>query len=437
VEPRILSPDQFLLTTLVFKLALMALLATMLVRFRRFRHILIFERRDFQDRLILSLALGVPLTFGVAARILLRYYAADLTLEGAFLVGLVAGPYSGAIVGGLTSVPALIAGEWGALPFAVGCGFAGGGLRELCPKEAIWYFSPFVFSAVPRRIWQMARRLQVDWQIILVVAPIGLELIRQAVGTRFGDRLFFLAAPSPTFFVLVLVATVLCVATPIKIWNNARIEHRLHEQEKLLLAAKISALASQINPHFLFNTLTSISSLIRSQPETARMVVHRLSALLRRRLRDPNHFVTLREEIEAVQDYLDIETIRFGPQLRVRMEIDEATLDVQVPSMILQPLIENCIKHGLSRKVGGGTITICTRPSDEGAVVQVSDDGLGMSEDRLETAFSDGIGLNNVNERLRVIYGARSSLRLSSTIGRGTTVQLEIPDGVAEERASA
>jgi len=87
VEPRILSPDQFLLTTLVFKLAVMALLATMLVRFRRFRHILIFERRDFQDRLILSLSLGVPLTFGIASRILLHYYAADLTLEGAFLAG--------------------------------------------------------------------------------------------------------------------------------------------------------------------------------------------------------------------------------------------------------------------------------------------------------------------------------------------------------------
>src|SRR5262245_7729198 len=191
VEPRILSPDQFLLTTLVFKLALMALLATMLVRFRRFRHILIFERRHFQDRLILSLALGVPLTFGVASRILLRYYAADLTLEGAFLVGIVAGPYSGAIVGGLTAVPALIAGEWGALPFAVGCGFAGGGLRELCPKEAIWHFSPFVFSALPRRIWQMARSLQVDWQIVLLLAPIGLELIRQAVGGRFGTHRLF------------------------------------------------------------------------------------------------------------------------------------------------------------------------------------------------------------------------------------------------------
>src|SRR4030095_12873974 len=145
----------------------------MLVRFRRFRHILIFERRAFPDRLILSLALGAPLTLGVASRILLRYDAADLTLEGSFLVGLIAGPYAGAMVGALTAVPAMIASEWGALPFAVGCGFAGGGLRELCPKEAIWHFSPFAFPALPRRIWNMLRRFQVDWQFVLVLAPIA------------------------------------------------------------------------------------------------------------------------------------------------------------------------------------------------------------------------------------------------------------------------
>jgi two-component system LytT family sensor kinase len=438
VEPQPLSQGQFLLVTLVFKVAIVAALATMLVRFRRFRQILIFERRALPDRLILSLSIGGPLTLGVASRILLHYYAADLTLEGAFLVGLIAGPYSGAIVGGLESVPALIAGEFGALPFAVGCGFAGGGLRELCPKEAIWHFSPFVFQHLPRRLWQMVRNLHVDWQIILVLAPIGLELVRQAVGARFGvHRLYYLDSPSAISFALVLLGTVLCVATPIKIWNNARIEHRLHEQEKLLLAAKISALASQINPHFLFNTLTSISSLIRSQPETARMVVHRLSALLRRRLRDPNHFVTLREEVEALQEYLDIETIRFGPQLRVAMNLDETTLDVPVPSMILQPLVENCIKHGLSRKVGGGTVSVRATPLADGALIEVSDDGLGMSEERLETALSDGIGLSNVNERLRVIYGVRSALRITSQLGRGTRIALEIPMLDDEERASA
>src|SRR5262245_14973286 len=409
----------------------------MLVRYRRFRHILIFERRGWPDRLTFALGLGIPLAAGVASRLLLNYNAADLTLEGSFLAGLIAGPYAGATVGAMVGFAPLFNREWIALPFAVGCGFAGGGLRELCPKEAIWHVSPFVFTSLHRRAWAMVRTLQVDWQVVLLLAPIALEALGLALGARWSGHLFVLAPTSARTTVFVFLATVLCVATPIKIWNNARIEHRLHEQEKLLLAAKISALASQINPHFLFNTLTSISSLIRSQPETARMVVHRLSALLRRRLRDPNHFVSLREEIEAVQDYLDIETIRFGPQLRVRMEIDEATLDVQVPSMILQPLVENCIKHGLSRKVGGGTITICSRPRDEGAVVQVSDDGLGMSEERLDTAFSDGIGLSNVNERLRVIYGARSSLTLSSTIGRGTTVQLQIPDTIAEERASA
>jgi two-component system LytT family sensor kinase len=435
-EPKFLSAGQFLLTTLVVKLAAMAALATMLARYRRFRHILIFEQRNWPDRLVFALGLAVPFTAGVAARVLLNYDAADLTLEGALLAGLIAGPYTGAIVGLSMSLPALAVGEYGAPFFAVGCGFAGGGLRELCPKEAIWHFSPFVFSALPRRIWNMVRRVQVDWQIVLVLAPIGLELIRQAVGTRFEGRLFVLDAPSPWLFALVLVATVLSVATPIKIWNNARIEHRLVEQENLLLSAKIAALASQINPHFLFNTLTSISSLIRSQPETARMVVHRLSALLRRRLRDPNHFVTLREEIEAVDEYLDIEQIRFGPQLRVRKEVDERALDVLVPSMILQPLIENCIKHGLSRKVGGGTITLRISRLDGAARVEIRDDGLGMSDERRETAFSDGIGLSNVSERLRVIYGARSTLQLTSVIGQGTAVAFEIPD-IAEERASA
>jgi two-component system LytT family sensor kinase len=142
---RFLSADQFLLTTLIVKLAVMAVLATMLVRYRRFRHILIFERRVWLDRLVFTLALGIPLMAGVAARLLLNYKAADLSLEGAFLAGLIAGPYAGALVGVLVGIPAGIAGEVIALPFAVGCGFAGGGLREACPKETIWRFSPFVF----------------------------------------------------------------------------------------------------------------------------------------------------------------------------------------------------------------------------------------------------------------------------------------------------
>ena len=273
-EPLILSAEQFLLTTLIVKLAVMAVLATMLARYRRFRHILIFERRAWPDRLVFIAAIAIPLMAGVTARLLLNYNAADLTLEGAFLAGLIAGPYSGAIVGALVATPALVAGEFIAILFAVGCGFAGGGLREACPKEAIWQFTPFVFVDLGKHLWQTVRKAAINWQLVLLMAPVALELLRQALGTRFGvHRLFYLGSPSPWMTLLVVLASVLAVATPIKIWNSARIEHRLQEQEKLLLAAKVEALKSQINPHFLFNTLASISSLVRSQPDTARMLI--------------------------------------------------------------------------------------------------------------------------------------------------------------------
>jgi two-component system LytT family sensor kinase len=434
-----LTAEQILLTTLVVKLAVMAALATMLVRYRRFRHILIFERRAWPDRLVFALSLGIPLAAGVVSRLLLHYDAADLTLEGSFLAGLIAGPYAGATVGLMVGIPPLVNGEWGALPFAVGCGFAGGGLRELCPKEAIWHFSPFVLTSLPRRAWKMLRSVQVDWQVVLLLAPIALELLRQGMGARWHHRLFYPAPPTSLSWMLMVVvlATVLAVATPIKIWNNARIEHRLQEQEKLLLAAKIEALANQINPHFLFNTLTSISSLIRTQPETARMLITKLSGLLRRLLRSTDHFVTLREELESIDEYLDIEVVRFGPQLRVTKEISADTLNVIVPSMILQPLVENSIKHGLARKVGEGRITIRSVLRDGHAIIEVIDDGLGMTVERLERALGDGIGLSNVNERLQTIYGANCQLKLRSVPGEGTCASIEIPELMIPERVIA
>jgi two-component system LytT family sensor kinase len=437
-EPRILSPDQFLLTTLIVKLAVIAVLATMVARYRRFRHILIFERRGWTDRLVFTLSIGIPLMAGVTARLLLGYKAADLTLEGAFLAGLIAGPYTGALVGLMVASPALLAGELIALPFAVGCGFAGGGLREACPKEAIWEFTPFVFVDLYKHVWRSVRKVELNWQIVLLLAPVALELLRQALGTRFGEqRLFFLASPTPAMMLLVVIASVLCVAAPIKIWNSARIEHRLQEQETLLLAAKIEALKSQINPHFLFNTLTSIASLIRSQPDTARMLIVKLSGLLRRLLRSHEHFVSLREELESIDEYLDIEVVRFGPKLAVRKEISPDTLDVIVPSKILQPLVENSIKHGLSRKMGAGAITIRSRRENGRVMIAVEDDGMGFLLERLDQPMSSGIGLANVRERLRVIYGAAYLLKLRSEPGKGTRAEIEVPELVTREQITA
>ena len=355
MEPRILTPEQFLLTLLV-KLAAMAVLATMLARFRRFRHILIFERRGWVDRLVFTLSLGVPLMAGVTSRVILKYDAADLTLEGAFLAGLhrrsvhrrarrpAGRNASRSSPASSSRCPSPSA---AALP-AAACARRARRKRSGSSRRSS-------SSTCRKHVWQMLRKLEPNWQLVLLLAPVALELLRQALGTRFGaERLFYLGSPSPWMTLVVVLATVVAVATPIKIWNSARIEHRLQEQEKLLLAAKIEALKSQINPHFLFNTLTSISSLIRSQPDTARTLIIKLSALLRRLLRSHQHFVTLREELESIDEYLDIEVVRFGPKLRVRKDIGPDTLDIVVPSMILQPLVENSIKHGLARKVGPG-----------------------------------------------------------------------------------
>jgi two-component system LytT family sensor kinase len=433
-----LTEERFVLVTLVVTVAVAAVLATMLVRFRWFRRILLTERRDWPERLVFAAGLGVPLTAGVAVRLLFDFHPADLTLPGSFLAGLIAGPYAGALVGGAVALPALLAGEYGALPFAVGCGFAGGGLREICPKNEIWRFSPFFVTSLHRTAWRLLRRMSIDWQIILVTAPVGLELLRQAIGHKFGThRLHYMEPNTWWLWILVPLATVLAVAIPIKIWNNARIEHRLAEQEQLLMAARVEALANQINPHFLFNTLTSISSLIRSQPETARMLIVKLSGLLRRLLRGQEHFVTLREELAAVDEYLDIERVRFGPSLVVQKDLDEQSLDVMVPSLILQPLVENSIKHGLSRKVGEGRISIRASRQNGHTVIEVMDNGIGMVAPAQGPPDGPGIGLRNVNERLRVIYGAGYQVRLTSTQGQGTSVRIEIPEIAVPEPAGA
>ena len=432
------------------KLAVVAVLATMLVRFPWFRRILLTEKRDWPERLVFAASLGVPLTAGVLARLLLNYEAADLTLSGSFLAGLLAGPYAGAIVGSMTGIPAMLAGEWIALPFAIGCGFAGGGLREICPKEAIWHFSPLFFTDLHRYVWRLVRRLQIDWVVLMLAAPISLELLRQWLGHRFGAHLLsqpdercrhgVARAAAAWLLGLVVFATVLGVAIPIKIWNSARIEHRLQEQEKLLLAARVAALASQINPHFLFNTLTSISSLIRSQPETARTLIVKLSGLLRRLLRSQEHFVTLREELEAIDEYLDIEAVRFGPKLTIEKSIDPASLDVVVPSMLLQPLVENSIKHGLSPKIGEGRILIRSTRRDGHSIIDIIDNGVGVTHghDRArQLTPGSGIGLQNVNERLRVIYGANYQLQLDSVPGEGTCARIVIPELVVPAKIPA
>ena len=437
-----LNAQQLLLVTLIVRIAVVSLLAVMVVRYHRFRDLLIHERRGWPMKVFFAFTFGLLLTAGVTARLLLRYHGLDITLEGAFLAGLVTGPWGGALVGAMLGTPALIAREWAALPFAIGCGFAAGGIREACPKEAIWRFSPFVLGDLHRYVWRFVRRFEVDWQVVLLAAPVALQLLQQVIANRWPKRLYALTPDNTFETVMVYLGTILCITTPIKIWNDARIEHRVREQEKLLMKARIDALTNQINPHFLFNTLASISSLVRTKPEAARTLILKLSSMLRRRLRHDEPFVSLRDELDSVDEYLDIETVRFGPQLRIEKAISPDTLDGAVPSMILQPLVENSIKHGLAPKVGGGRIILRSRREDGRTIIEVEDNGLGMSGERLDQVFNgvddggSGIGLRNVSERLRVIYGDHAGLELTSEPGRGTVARIEIPDLAAGGAAS-
>jgi two-component system, LytTR family, sensor kinase len=261
-------------------------------------------------------------------------------------------------------------------------------------------------------------------------ACVALELSRQALGNVIKPQwLFFLDAGKSWEMALVLLSTVMAIAVPMKIWNNTRIEMNLEQHQQLLLKARMDALSAQINPHFLFNTLNTVSSLIRYDPDTARGVVIKLSNILRRLLRKHETFVPLQEELDFIDDYLDIEVARFGrDNLQIHKQVEEHTLDAFVPSMLLQPMVENALKHGLAGKLGGGEITIRTSARDARLIIEIEDNGVGIPQDRMSQVFGDGIGISNVHERLRVLYGGDFQMNISSREGEGTRIRIEIPE---------
>jgi two-component system LytT family sensor kinase len=228
--------------------------------------------------------------------------------------------------------------------------------------------------------------------------------------------------------VAIYAATLFSIAIPLKIWNSTRNERKLEDQQRLLIQARLDALTNQINPHFLFNTLNSVSSLIRTDPNQARVMVLRLSKILRRLLRKHETFAPLRDELSFIEDYLSIEMVRFGEKLRFETDVDPDTLDMLVPSMLLQPLVENCIKHGLSSKVEGGSIRLRTRRTDDRLHLVVEDDGVGMTEASLERLLHQGIGVSNVHERLKVLFGRDYRMHVDSRPGAGTRVEIEVPE---------
>lgn len=203
----------------------------------------------------------------------------------------------------------------------------------------------------------------------------------------------------------------------------------LQRQTELLATAELQALQSQIRPHFLFNALNTISSLIRTRPQRARELLVSLGELLRRSLRKLGNRIPLEDELYYVRSYLEIEKARFGDKLEIQYDIS-APPNTMMPPLTLQPIIENAVKHGISKKLGGGTIRISVVQEGGAVHFAVADNGVGMSEARREKVLEEresgeSIGLRNVNERLEYLYG--QGLTIESAPEGGTRVSFTLP----------
>jgi two-component system, LytTR family, sensor kinase len=213
-----------------------------------------------------------------------------------------------------------------------------------------------------------------------------------------------------------------------------RYEREIREQEigKLATEAELRALRAQINPHFLFNALTTIGYLIQTAPPRALQTLLRLTSLLRAVLRSEGEFTTLGRELEVVEAYLDIERARFEQRLRVTIDVPVRLRNIRLPPLILQPLVENAVKHGIAQKQLGGEIAIrgkVDRSNDDTRRLSlvVEDSGAGTTADALERGRGAGVGLRNVERRLQVHYGNAASLSVRTVPGEGTRVEIRMP----------
>ncbi len=426
--------SRLILINLLIKLGVAASAASILGRSVEFKSLLFREDRTLKQKIYLVLWIGIPLAIGVWIRFSAKSFSAgDLSFETVILLGVIAGRLTGVFGAVLLGLPALLHGEWATLPFLTLSGLVAGQLRNIAPdREDIWSFSPFIDLSIYRWIRRNLPTPRLfDWQIMFFVTIVALRFVHTELIRILPHATYSMESPNLWVEVAIYATSIMVIGTELKIWNSVRIQIKLEEQERLLLHARMEALQNQINPHFLFNTLNSVSSLVRFDPDTAREMIIKLAKILRRLLSSTEAFVTLREELEFIDAYLDIEVVRFGPEkLRVVKDLDPQSLDVMIPSMLLQPLVENSIKHGLSAKVEGGSIYLRSRMSDSKLIIEVEDDGVGMDaayHPERDHGAGTGIGMANVVERLKVLYGETARMSVDSSEGKGTLVRLRVP----------
>jgi len=434
--------NSLILITLLIELGVAAAFSSSLARSNTFKNLLLLPQRTFRQKIAMVAMICIPLTLGVLIRVRVpNFLAADLSFEATILIGLLLGPGAAMVGGAVLAFPAVWHGEYLALPVNLAVAAVAGVYGRITHKEDIWSFSPMIDLSLYRWVTRNLRKPQLDRQIILLVLITAMQFVTSILGQRYPAHYFELHSSYWLVELAICASAPVVVGIPLKIWNAVRIERKLEEQSRLLMEARLDALQRQINPHFLFNTLNSIASLVRSRPELAREMVVKLANILRVLLKHREAFVPFAEELAFTDDYLDIEVVRFGDKLQVVKEIADDTLPILVPSMLLQPLIENSIKHGLEPRIGVGTVTLRSMILADGRLlIEVEDDGIGMDpeppesitrlgtqEVRAGAGSGTGIGMRNVRERMEVLYGAQADVEVVSRPGRGTKVRLVMP----------
>jgi two-component system LytT family sensor kinase len=207
--------------------------------------------------------------------------------------------------------------------------------------------------------------------------------------------------------------------------------HELDSSRAQLAQAELKALRAQISPHFIYNALGAIASFVRTDPERARELILEFAEFTRYSFRSHGEFTTLAEELRSIDRYLTLERARFGERLKVRLRIAPEVLPVVLPFLCVQPLVENAVRHGLSRKPGAGTVSIEARDAGAECHITVEDDGVGMDPSVLLSPAQDGdgqhVGLSNVDDRLRAVFGDGFGLVVETAVGEGTKVSMRVP----------
>ncbi len=424
-----LSQEELLIINLLLRIAVMAGIASLVLGFRFAADLLMRGSVSVAARVRLGAVFAAVFIVGILVRKLTNQGAMDLSLEGALFAGFLGGVWVGTGVGAAIGAVCYLIGEPAALPFYTAAGLSSGLLVSTLGRSGeIWNYSlnplSIVYSFI-ERLWRRSLdRNFIPFALLLAFTAARYRLLERMRGR---DLLYGFLPQNGFTLVLEVVAIIYTLGIALKLASNTRLELQLREEERQLMHARLVTLRSQINPHFLFNTLNSISALIRTDAEKAREMTRRLAAIFRKALDDSNDLHALRDELAFIDDYLSIERVRFGDErLRVIKEIDPAALDAPVPVMILQPLVENAVKHGISRRQDGGVIRIAARPGAKGVEIEIENDGPPVVDCALETLLARGLGLRNVVERLNLLTCGEGRFAISPRAGGGAVVRLSI-----------